>query len=184
MNRIARKQRGAVLIVALVMLLVLTLLGVSGMENTLLQEKMTGGIQDREIAFQSAEAALRDGESQIKTGSLESKSFPATCANGLCEDAANGDDVWETVNWSGSAVFTYGASTPASSLAIVSEQPKYIIERFASLPPTFGDAFTVTDRYVSSEPVVYRVTAKGFGRNTDSGGNAVAEAMVQSVYRQ
>jgi type IV pilus assembly protein PilX len=56
------RQQGAVLIIALVMLLVMTLLGVSVMESSVVEERMAGNNLDRNIAFQAAEASLRAGE--------------------------------------------------------------------------------------------------------------------------
>jgi len=58
-------QRGSALIVSLVMLLLLTLIGVAGMKDTLLQEKMVGNVRDREIALQAAESALRAAETSL-----------------------------------------------------------------------------------------------------------------------
>lgn len=62
----ARQQRGMVLLVSLVFLLLLTMLGISSMQNATLQEKMAGSVNLRNESFQMAEAALRMGESSIK----------------------------------------------------------------------------------------------------------------------
>ena len=56
-----RRQRGAVLIVALVLLVILTLLGVSMMNTTKLEERMAANIQEATQAFQSAETGLSQG---------------------------------------------------------------------------------------------------------------------------
>jgi len=58
-------QRGAVLIVALVMLLLLTIMGISSMRSTNMQERMAGNMRDQSQAFQAAETALRKGESTV-----------------------------------------------------------------------------------------------------------------------
>lgn len=55
-------QRGAVLIVGLIMLLLITMIGVTAMQVTTQQERMAGNLRDRNIAFQAAEMALRAGE--------------------------------------------------------------------------------------------------------------------------
>lgn len=57
-----RQQKGAVLLVALVMLLLLTIIGVTSMRGTSLQENMANNLKERQLAFQAAEAALRAGE--------------------------------------------------------------------------------------------------------------------------
>lgn len=52
------RQRGAVLIVGLIMLAVLTLLGLAGMSTTSLEEKMAANTQESTRAFQIAETGL------------------------------------------------------------------------------------------------------------------------------
>ncbi len=61
----ASQQRGAVLIVALIMLLLLTIIGLSSMRGTSLQENMAGNMRDSNMALQASEAALRKGEEQV-----------------------------------------------------------------------------------------------------------------------
>ncbi|MBD1551060.1 pilus assembly PilX family protein [Pseudomonas typographi] len=65
----AAQQRGAVLIVALVFLLLLTMIGISSMQNATLQEKMAGSVSLRNTTFQLAEAALRVGENAVAKSS-------------------------------------------------------------------------------------------------------------------
>ena len=58
-------QRGAILIIALIMLLLLTIIGLSSMRGTSLQESMAGNMRDSSLALQAAEAALRQGENVV-----------------------------------------------------------------------------------------------------------------------
>jgi type IV pilus assembly protein PilX len=58
-------QRGAVLIITLVFLLLVTLLATSSMQNATLQEKVAGSLQLRSASFQTAEAVLRAGEATV-----------------------------------------------------------------------------------------------------------------------
>ena len=53
------EQKGAVLIVALLFLVVLTMLGITAMTGTTFEERMAGNARDTAIAMHSAEAALR-----------------------------------------------------------------------------------------------------------------------------
>lgn len=55
-------ERGSALTIALIFLLLMTLLGVSAMRGSNMQERMAGNLRDRNMAFQAAEAALRSGE--------------------------------------------------------------------------------------------------------------------------
>ena len=59
-------ERGAVLLVCLMLLLAVTVLGVAAMSSSTLQERMAGGARDYNVAFQSAEAALRVGEAYVR----------------------------------------------------------------------------------------------------------------------
>lgn len=52
------RQRGAALIVGLVLMLVLTVLGVSGMSMATLELTMTGNSQAQQLAFQAAETGI------------------------------------------------------------------------------------------------------------------------------
>ncbi len=59
-------QAGVVLVVSLIILLLLTLIGLSAMQSTALEEKMAGNFQDKNLAFQAAESALRVAEDSLK----------------------------------------------------------------------------------------------------------------------
>ncbi|MDT3718951.1 PilX N-terminal domain-containing pilus assembly protein [Pseudomonas oryzihabitans] len=60
-------QRGAVLIVTLVMLLLMTLIALGSMRGTTLQERMASNSRDQSLAFQSAEMAQRQAEAFART---------------------------------------------------------------------------------------------------------------------
>lgn len=67
-------QNGAVLVIALIMLLLLTVIGLSSMRGTSLQESMSGNMRDSSLALQASEASLRRGEAEVisrfKAGTL------------------------------------------------------------------------------------------------------------------
>lgn len=73
-------QSGVVLVVSLIMLLLLTLVGVTGMQTTSLEEKMAGNMRDKNLAFQAAESALKEAEASLTTGLLTT--FTAAGTNG------------------------------------------------------------------------------------------------------
>ena len=51
-------QNGAALIVGLVILIVLSLLGITGMKSSILEEKMAGNLRNQTLAFQTSESCL------------------------------------------------------------------------------------------------------------------------------
>ena len=59
------KQQGAVLLVSLIMLVIITVIGLASMRDTTLQERMAANLRDQQIALQTAEAALRAGERRL-----------------------------------------------------------------------------------------------------------------------
>jgi len=70
LNNTPHAQQGAVLVVALIMLLLLTVLGISSMRSTSMQERMAGNLRDESHALQAAEAAMRQGEAAVKAQSV------------------------------------------------------------------------------------------------------------------
>ncbi|TCK05937.1 pilus assembly PilX family protein [Marinobacterium mangrovicola] len=82
-----KDESGAALIVALIMLLLITIIGVSAMQTTTMEERMAGNLRDRHVAFQAAEAALRQGESDAEND------FPDVDGNGTITVDINGNTV-------------------------------------------------------------------------------------------
>jgi type IV pilus assembly protein PilX len=77
MNPVHRNaQRGAVLVIALLFMTILTILGVTAMTATTYEERLAGNARDAGTAFQAAEAALRDARRDLN-GII----VPATWAN-------------------------------------------------------------------------------------------------------
>lgn len=62
----ARQQRGAVLYVALIMLLLLALIGVAGMQVAGMQEKMSSNYRAASRSFQNTEGAVRNAEDAVE----------------------------------------------------------------------------------------------------------------------
>lgn len=62
MNNQLKNQEGAALAVGLILLLIITLMGYTGMKGTMLQEKMAAGLHNRTLANSGANSALRQGE--------------------------------------------------------------------------------------------------------------------------
>ena len=64
--KIAKHQTGVVLVISLIMLLALTLIGVTSSSVTGLETKMAANSKDINLAFQAAEATLRDVEASLQ----------------------------------------------------------------------------------------------------------------------
>lgn len=71
------RQRGAVLYVALIFLVILALIGTAGMQVALMQERMSANYRATNVAFQRAEAVARNEEAVILAALDAAGSFVA-----------------------------------------------------------------------------------------------------------
>jgi len=165
------RQSGAVLIVSLLLLLVMTILGIVMMQTTRMQERMAGANRDLNMALQGAEAGLRYGESIIDgyvTQPVTVGSLPCTvCQPGTLPVAIYDDTQF---NWAANAQ-TYGNSGLTGNDKLKAN-PQYTIEDIATVQRNgleLGQDVKVTREF-------YQVTA----RSTGATGNAVT--VLQSTY--
>ena len=158
------RQQGAALIMALVILVVLTLLGIGSMNTASLQILMTGNSQYQTVALSTAEQTVREAE--LLVDGIVAGAAPPSKADGY-HNVAGGDAEIDLSN------FTWPANETADSAQAGSN---YIIEYSGqkSLPPT-------TFKYINGNPIagdnvyVFRITA----RTLASRG---AVRLVQSIY--
>jgi type IV pilus assembly protein PilX len=136
-------QCGMSLFPALMFLLVLAVLGVSALNSTVMQEKMVANTKDANLAFQAAEAGLRDGEADVQKNNAfwTPTTFSSSCTNGLCTPPSTWPspsslDISRAIDWSnGGLTRTYGSQTAVPALPDVAVPPQYVIER---IPPPPG----------------------------------------------
>jgi len=64
-HALPRRQSGAVLFIALIMLLIITLLGIGSMREVVLESRITGNLLEQKRLQNAAESALREGERRI-----------------------------------------------------------------------------------------------------------------------
>lgn len=165
------QESGAVLIVGLLVLLVLTILGISAMNNAILEQKMTGNVEDANIAMQAAEAALREGETLLQMEGV--LTFDGT--NGLypAPVSALAAPRWTTVDWQSDAavrVYSGFADAPGN---LSGTTARYFIEELAPVTQP-GQSLGVD--IPTDESGIYRVTARG---SDPKGGTVV---ILQSTY--
>jgi type IV pilus assembly protein PilX len=167
-----QRQRGAAMVIALIMLLILTVIGTATARMTLLEERMTGNTQDHRVAFQAAEAALREGEDFLEQPVLPD----FTGAAGLYQPAEpDQDPLWRTLDFNSplDAVPYDGLADAAGSLSRASAS--YFIEELPRVPT--GGVSLAADTAVD-DARFYRVTARGVGIA------GVAAVTLQTTYRR
>ncbi len=158
MNRSFNKfhsMTGSALIVSLIILLVMTLLGITAMSTSTLEEKMAGNMRDSNLAFQAAEAALRAGETM--TNGL---SFP--CGNPCF--SGNADYLADTF-------WTANGRDYTAMTASLAASPQFVIEE---LDDDFDEEGKEGDAKTGKR--YYRITARG------TGGSTTSRVVLQSTY--
>jgi len=178
------RERGAVLITALVMLLLLTLIGVTGTRTLLLDEQMSSNLHDHTVALEAAEAALLDGEAFVTE--LVNLT-PFTGAGGLLgindmEPTFTPALVWDDGN----------SRRYRSTLQLVGvQQPRWMVKLIGS-KATETPSRAVGRGYGSGGGGgtlwLFRITAIGYGRQQrDDGADGtlpVTAVVLQSHYQR
>ena len=154
------RQNGVVLITALVLLMTMTLLGTTAMRTTTLDERMAGNFRDRSLAFQAAEAALREGEAAAMAPE------PAVIGR-----IGNSSDP-EAYDWTNAQIYS-------GTLDGVSEAPRYVIEELFAEDDGSGEIGKTREAGAidsagspsagstdGQEGTLYRITAMGRGGTT------------------
>lgn len=190
-------QRGASLIMVMIILTIVSLLGIAGIQISMMSERGARNDRDMQLAWQSAEAALMDAENDlfgpgtssrriVFTPVTDSSLFIDGCGStgnsiGLCRLVTTGKPSWLTVDFtdatSSATTTAYGKYTARSFAAggagvQPAKVPRYIIEAIKDPGDTNGLMIAP-----GQSKYVYRVTAMGFGPRSD------IQAIVQMVYR-
>ena len=126
-TNITKKQKGSVLIISLIILIAMTLIGVTAMRTTVMEEKMTSNMRDKEIAFQAAEATLRFVEQQIQNNVISTVSFDNNSSVGHYDRSY--DQIWDRINWDDSDSLEYSAFDSSYN---ISTPPRYVIQHLAT----------------------------------------------------
>ena len=166
-----QRERGAVLIVSLIMLLIVTLIAVSSMQGTVMEEKMAGNTRDRNLAFQTAESALREAETYVE-GLASMGTFNGS--GGLYGLTDSEPYYTDEATWSDTLNHVVG-SAPHGSYAA----PRYFIKHYTTVKGTAG-ALNMSgygDNKGTGDITVFSVTARSTGASADS-----AEVMLRSYY--
>lgn len=162
------REQGSALVIALVMLVVLTLMAIAGMQTTSIQERMAGNLRDKNLAFQAAEAALREAEMFLQSAVLPS--FNGT--DGLYQSSTFDRSNWNDHDfWSNSTNY----HEYEVDISNVTAMPRYIIEELPPVPETVPNL-------AADEPIpdtaMYRVTTRAVG------GTEGAEVILQTTYNR
>jgi type IV pilus assembly protein PilX len=188
------RQHGAVLVVALLFLMIITMLGVASLQSTSSEERMAGNSRDSNNALTAAEAALRDAWYDIN-GSCAPGSSSCTKRTPAISGASNFGDGTGTAgkcstaglclptgsypnypllnitNWSASgsgAVYpvTFGTYTMSGSSA--EKIPQVAIQPQYIIEALCTPSSGASIGGAGCPQYFYRITARGFGGNSNT----------------
>lgn len=173
-----KRQRGTVLVVALIMLLLMTMIGLGSMRSTGMEERMAGNWRDVNIAIQAAEAALRDGENWLAPGTAMPNlwNYPNCPVGQTCRAfrlSSAPDDATLDLLGANLAQWRQNATAYPNALAGVAAAPESLVEHRAYIRDHLTIGFGVAQETGRDQ---FRVTSRGVGQSLD------AEALLQSHY--
>lgn len=167
-----RQQRGAVLVVSLLLLMVITILALGASQTTRLEERIAGSQRNYDLAFQSAEAALRAGERWVKEPTR--KRPPVTSnqlgsmvyeRNLIRNQVADTEQAYQDDRWWNERAQPYARDgNQISGMGRAIRDPVFYIEFVEEVPdllsqPTTGPA---------PARLYYRIVSRGLGGTADA----------------
>jgi len=176
-NSIRHRQQGAVLVVGLIMLLLLTMIGLASIPGSDLQERMAGNMRDKNLAFQAAEGGLRIAENTLSTAEAL-PAFNGTVLGYWPDLTAPGAKTTNPTTWTATDWSTKSVQITAGKLPGVVEQPRYIVEQVLvnAAAANKGGGIDIESLEKMEAAEYYRVTARGLG------GTADAEVILQTTF--
>lgn len=173
----SRQQRGVVLIMSLIMLVLMTLIGMAGIRAISKEERMVTQSYDRTLAFQAAESALREAENFIEAANRPTPVVNTACAlaGAPYQVMVCGASPTPTVSrWNDSsfASWTNATAVGTSTLAVT---PQYFVEYLGGNFPCSLNS-TATENCKR-----YRISARTIAGN-GLVGNGRANVVLQSIY--
>lgn len=158
-----KSQKGIVLIVGLVMVLLISIVAMAAIRGTGLQETMAGNMRDRNLAFQAAEVGLREGEAILNLPVLPP--FDGS-AKGYYQDidGSSATGYWDSVNWEANSVEV------GLDMEQVAANPRFVIEEvsYTVTAGSDGGAIDFESTLKAEDATLYRITSLGYGGTTNS----------------
>lgn len=157
-----QKQSGMTLVVSLLILITLTILGVTSMQASRTEISMAGNLRESGIAFNAAEAGLSNAERYAAIS--VSKTIFADPSKGLYSNTDEDPDYYADATWA-------AAQTATTALPHVLEQPKFVIRYLGDRAQNEAAAVNIGG-YGSGQPgkIVsnFRITSKAVGQTSNS----------------
>lgn len=172
-------QRGAVLIVAMIFVLLMTVIGLSAIRGSGMQEAMAGNMRHLHLNFQAAEAGLRLGETRVDVRIPDSELPDFDDADGAFQDLNQPGKtsvfLWDNAGWN-------NAKKISTSALNMPDSPSHVVESIV-IPVglesvAMGNGIDHESLDNLAEGRVYRVTSR-YSDDTSGG-----DVILQSLYKR
>lgn len=200
------RQQGAVLIIALIFLMLLTILAISASGSSLMQEKMVAATRNGQLAQWGSETTLRGAEWRLWSATApggdlvdcgasltvnecyDTHTFDANTSSTISSSQSAVTDFRTLGGWSAASTaagtgysLDYSSVPTDAASAQLDQTPVYLIEDLGvALPPGAGDQSEYLSRVGRGHDSImnhlFRITARS------TGGNDNAIRLAQSVF--
>lgn len=196
-TRAPHQQRGVALIVALILLVVVTIIGLAAIRTSTLQEKMAGNTFDRTQAFQVAEATLQLASATIlppaptpDPATYQANAY-TNCANNPCLDNPANDPNVPATAWTLPPTATNAANGASSVVTLYGHNPSYIIQYMGACSPNGNGSFQFTNDEnnqggggsLKATGQCYRITARSSTPGNGAPPQERAQVTLQAIFR-
>jgi len=179
-KNVRKRERGVVLIIAMIMLFIISVLAVTSMRGAASTEALAGNVRTVELATQAADIALRHCESSVVEiisvagGATPSYSTSITAANIL---PASTPPNWQNLStWDSTSTMALVMPTSlVGGTSTYKRPPECMIENLPIIPAG-GSAVNTTASFV--------ITARGFGPEVSAADASRSRPMGSEVWLQ
>lgn len=184
------QQQGAALAVSLIILTLMTVIGITAVKSSVIENRIATNMYDKQMSFEAAEAALRDAEAWLtaqesspdtamakgatSTVTIWVKGYPTNTHAGVEADKAmlkfSDDAIWDIYGED------YGVAnnlTESQKMPGLAADPQFIVEQFTFIP----DDLSAETLAAGRGEFYYRITARA------RGGSSTSETLLQTIYR-
>ena len=175
-RRCSAKQSGVVLFVALILLLILSMIGVTVARMQTVEERMARNETSQQLAAQAAEAALRNAETTLLSVN------PSQFANNsggfyFINQANDGTPVSQlpALDWTVLANTAPYSGPAMTNVPLAVQQPRIVVEELPWVSPS-GESLDGSGSGAGAAPDLFRVTVQA--KNADG----TPSIMLQIIY--
>ncbi len=182
MNALPNGQRGFSLFIVLIVMIIIAFLAVAATQTYNTELRISSNDADRKMAMATAEAALRQGESDI--ASFTNETFTDDCTGGLCsqanQTATNVDTNEGTLTIEGGSNYNaWTRSRPCGNTSCLETNGLTYTSAGAAKDARYIIEYINNTSGLNGNTLLFRVTARAWGQNANT--VVTVQSYVESV---